>query len=265
MSILQAIILGIIQGLTEFLPVSSSGHLVLFQRIMGIEEPALFFNIAVHFATLVAVCMVFRKELLDLAKKPVCPLMGYLIAATIPAALAALLFRDQFAMLHDTGLSLGLGFLVTSGAVFLSTRFLGGSRGLENMKIGDAFLIGAAQAVAILPGVSRSGMTLATGLARKFRRKDAVRFSFLLSVPAILGATLMEGVEVARHGLGTIDILPVLAGMAAAGVSGYFAITLFMQLLIKGRIMWFALYTAVLAVLVLADQLFFGLVFKRLF
>ncbi|MFO7636084.1 MAG: undecaprenyl-diphosphate phosphatase [Clostridia bacterium] len=265
MNALQAFILGIVQGLTEFLPVSSSGHLVMLQRIMGIDEPTLSFNIAVHFATLVAVCIVLWQEIVKLARKPFCPLMAYLFIATVPAALAGLLFRDFFERLNNTGLSVGLGFLATALVVFLSSKLLGGTRKLDEMRWRDALLIGAFQAVAIIPGISRSGMTLSAGLSRKFERKEAIHFAFLMAIPVILGATFIQVLGAVRHGMGEVQMLPLLIGMAAAGVSGYFAIRLFIRLVMKGRIIWFAAYVLVLSILVLADQLFLGVFFERFF
>jgi undecaprenyl-diphosphatase len=159
----------------------------------------------------------------------------------------------------------GLGFLVTALAVFLSSKMLGGTRKLDDMGWKDALLIGAFQAVAVIPGISRSGMTLSAGLSRKFERKEAIRFAFLMAIPVILGATFVQLLGAVRHGMGDVRLLPLLIGMVAAGVSGYFAIRLFMHLVMKGRIIWFAAYVSVLAILVLADQLFFGIFFERFF
>lgn len=260
MTIWQAILLGIIQGLTEFLPVSSSGHLVLFEKILGIETPTLTFNIAVHFATLVAVCVVFWKDIIELVKKPVQKLTLWLIIATIPAALAGVLFNDFFEGLNDSGATLGIGFLITAVLLIVSSVLKPGTVEKENMKWYDALIIGVIQMVAIVPGISRSGSTLTGGLFRKLKKEDAVKFSFLLSIPVILGGFILELYGAVKVGLGNIEVLPILVGMIFAGVSGFFAIKLFVKTVLKGKILYFAYYVAALGLFCILDQFIFHIV-----
>ncbi|HOD92625.1 MAG TPA: undecaprenyl-diphosphate phosphatase [Clostridia bacterium] len=260
MSIWEAILLGIIQGLTEFLPVSSSGHLVLFEKILNIDTPTLAFNVAVHFATLVAVCVVFWKDILTLLKKPIQKLTLWLIIATIPAGIAGVLFSDIFEGFNDSGVTLGIGFLITAIFLLISSKLKPGTIEKENMKWYDALFIGIMQMVAILPGISRSGSTLTGGLFRKIKKEDAVKFAFLLSIPVILGGFILETYDAAKAGFANIDILPILIGMIFAGISGFFAIKIFVKTVLKGKIQYFAYYVTVLGVFCILDQFVFHIV-----
>jgi undecaprenyl-diphosphatase len=260
MSIWEAILLGIIQGLTEFLPVSSSGHLVLFERILNIDTPTLTFNVAVHFATLVSVCTVLWKDLLALLKKPAQKLTLWLIIATVPAAVAGILFNDLFEGFNDSGITLGIGFLVTAVLLTVSSKLRTGTIEKENMKWYDALFIGIMQMVAILPGISRSGSTLTGGLFRKVKKEDAVKFAFLLSIPVILGGFILEAYDAVKAGFENIDILPIIAGMIFAGISGFFAIKIFVKTVLKGKIQYFAYYVAALGVFCILDQFIFHIV-----
>jgi undecaprenyl-diphosphatase len=284
MNVVEALILGAIQGITEFLPVSSSGHLVLFQRIFGISEPALFFDTMVHVGTLAAVFIVLRKDIWDILKKPIQPLTAYLIIATLPAVAAALLFKDAIERAFASGAFLGFAFLATSVllllAEFLSRRPGGGSsesglKGKETMNWLDALIIGTLQGIAIIPGVSRSGATLSGALSRKLSRDFAARFSFLLSIPAILGALVLQilpqlknliggaGPETAvtESGGAGIGLIPILAGTIAAAVVGFFSIRLMLKIVRERSLTGFAVYTAVLGALVLVDKFGTGLFF----
>ena len=197
MSIIEAIVLGVIQGLTEFLPVSSSGHLVLFQKIFDISEPALFFDTMLHVGTLVAVFVVLWKDIWAILRKPIQPLTLYLIIATIPTVIFALVFRGPLEQAFETGQFLGVCFLLTSAllvmAELLAKRVA--AHGLKQpgeMNWLDALVIGLMQAIAVIPGISRSGATLSGALSRGLNRDFAARFSFLLSIPAILGAVVFH-------------------------------------------------------------------------
>lgn len=260
MSIWEAMLLGIVQGLTEFLPVSSSGHLVLFEKILNIQTPTLTFNVAVHFATLVSVCVVLWKDILVLLKKPIQKLTLWLIIATIPAALAGVLLKDVFEGFNDSGITLGVGFIITAVLLFLSSSLKPGTMEKENMKWYDALFIGVMQMVAILPGISRSGSTLTGGYLRKVKKEDAVKFAFLLSIPVILGGFILEGYSAVKVGFANIEILPILVGMVFAGVAGFFAIKIFIKTVLKGKIKYFAYYVTALGVFCLLDQFIFNLV-----
>lgn len=260
MTVLEGIILGIVQGITEFLPVSSSGHLVLLEKILGIDTPTLTFNVAVHFATLVAVCIFLWKDILALLMKPIQKLTLWLIIATIPAGVAGILFNDFFEGLNDSGITLGIGFIITGVILVLSSLMKEGTVEKENMKWYDAAIIGVIQAVAIVPGISRSGSTMSGGLLRKLKREDAVKFAFLMSIPVILGSFILEGYDAYKEGFSNIEVLPTIAGMVFAGVCGYFAIRFFVNTVLKGKIRYFAYYVFALGIFCIIDQYVFNLV-----
>jgi undecaprenyl-diphosphatase len=275
MSIIHAVLLGIIQGLTEFLPVSSSGHLVLFQKLFGISEPALLFDTMLHVGTLAAVVAVLWKDIWAILRKLNQPLTLYLIIATVPTVLAALAFRKPLEKAFETGHFLGFAFLMTSilliTAELLARRDRSGSMASlpSSMTWLDALVIGIMQAVAIIPGVSRSGATLSGALSRGLNRDFAARFSFLLSIPAILGAVvfqlkdLVKG-DAAEAGVttaGGIGTAAMIAGTISAAVVGFFAVQLMLKI-VRDKSLWgFAVYTGVLGLLVLLDQFALKLVF----
>ena len=269
MSVFSAIALGVIQGLTEFLPVSSSGHLVLFQKIFGIEEPALLFDIMLHVGTLAAVFAVLWKDIWAILRKLLQPLTAYLIIATIPTVIIALALKDPIEKLFETGQFLGVCFLITaallSAAELLSRRgATGGSHaggGLKKpgeMNWLDALVIGIMQAIAIVPGVSRSGATLSGALSRRLDRDFSARFSFLLSIPAILGAAVLQLKDVVKSGETAagdgIGIAAMVAGTVSAAIVGFFAVRLMLKIVREKSLWGFAIYTAILGVLVLVDQ-----------
>lgn len=265
MTLLEALILGIVQGLTEFLPVSSSGHLVIVQKLFGIEGGVIFFNVAVHLATLAAVCIALWEEVVKLIKKPICKMTGLLIVATIPAVIAGLFLNDLFDSVTASGATVGIGLLVTGAVLLVTTRMKPGKRSLENLKWHDALISGIAQAVAIVPGISRSGMTITANLSLKMKRELAVKFAFLMSIPVILGGFVLETYQLVTEGSAGIEWMPVAIGMIAAGVSGYFAIKFFIRTVMKGNLKWFAFYAFAIGILVLIDQLFIGRFFEKLF
>lgn len=265
MTLLEALILGIVQGLTEFLPVSSSGHLVIVQKLFGIEGGVIFFNVAVHLATLAAVCIALWEEVVKLIKRPICKMTGLLIVATIPAVIAGLFLNDLFDSVTASGATVGIGLLVTGAVLLVTTRMKPGKRSLENLKWHDALISGIAQAVAIVPGISRSGMTITANLSLKMKRELAVKFAFLMSIPVILGGFVLETYQLVTEGSAGIEWMPVAIGMIAAGVSGYFAIKFFIRTVMKGNLKWFAFYAFAIGILVLIDQLFIGRFFEKLF
>jgi len=276
MNIFHAVLLGIIQGLTEFLPVSSSGHLVLFQKIFGISEPALLFDTMLHVGTLAAVIAVLWKDIWAILRKINQPLTLYLIIATIPTVIAVLIFRKSLEKAFETGHFLGFAFLMTSalliGAELLAKRGATHGKTAKNAAtVGwlDALVIGIMQAVAIIPGVSRSGATLSGALSRRLNRDFAARFSFLLSIPAILGAVVFQLKDLVKGDTGTADVpmtggigtTAMIAGTISAAVVGFFAVRLMLKIVREKSLWGFAVYTGVLGVLVLLDQFVFKLVF----
>jgi len=274
MSVWEALILGIVQGITEFLPVSSSGHLVLLQRIFGINEPSLVFETALHGGTLLAVIVVLWRDIWNILRRFFQPLTLYLVIATIPTVIAALLFKDQIEAAFATGAFLGYAFLVTSALLFFSEMLFrrskksGGlmaelegssaARGKDEMNLTDALLIGLFQAIAIIPGISRSGATISAALSRRLDRDFAARFSFLLSIPAIIGALILHARELAEigsgDGTGTITLLPLAAGTISAAIVAFFSIRLILKIIRERSLHGFAIYTGILGIFVLIDK-----------
>jgi undecaprenyl-diphosphatase len=276
MSIIEALILGAVQGITEFLPVSSSGHLVLLQKIFKIEEPSLFFDTMVHVGTLAAVFVVLWRDIWNILRRIIQPITLYLIIGTLPAVFAALVFKDHIENAFASGSFLGFSFLVTSVLLIASEllcRRSGSRRGLpgkiegdetprgqDEMTWLDALVIGVLQAIAILPGVSRSGATLSGALSRRLDRDFAARFSFLLSIPAILGAVALQVKGLAGGVGGGIgqSISPgaaaIIAGTLAAALVGFFSVRLMLKIVRERSLAGFAVYTALLGIFVLVDQ-----------
>ena len=262
MTILEAIILGILQGLTEFLPVSSSGHLVLLQRIFGLEEGVFTFIIVVHVATLIPVLFVYYNRIKSLVKNPLQKLTFLLFLGTVPTVIAALLLGDFIDTLFS-GNFLAFGFAVTGIALILTDYSKGGSKNLETMTRWDGLIVGLSQALAIMPGISRSGATIAGAVSRDLDRESAVNFSFLLSIPAIAGATVLEVMHMFRGQTDVAFVLtaPVVIGFFAAMISGYFSIKIMLRIVAASKLRYFAYYLILLAVLIVGDQIFFNLVF----
>lgn len=259
MDILQGIILGIVQGLTEFLPVSSSGHLILFKKLFGIDQEqfGLTFDIALHFATLIAVFVVFWPDIVAILKKPIQKLTGLLIIATIPAVFVGLFLDDYIEEISQSGGFLGFAFLFTAALMFFSQKIPSKSKNLDMMKYSDAAVIGLMQGVAVMPGISRSGSTTSAGLIMGVEKTSSMRFAFLMSIPVILGSAVL-GVKDIVTNPEPINWAPVLAGMLAAGVSGYFAVRFMLNFFKKRSLNIFSVYVAVLGILILIDQLFFN-------
>jgi undecaprenyl-diphosphatase len=273
-NIINAIILGAIQGLTEFLPVSSSGHLVLFQKFLDVSESALLFDTMLHVGTLAAVCTVLRKDIWAVLRKLNQPLTVYLIIATVPAVVFALVCKKPLERAFETGHYLGFAFLATSAllaaAELLAKRAARASKSgdLKNpgeMNWLDALAIGLLQAIAVIPGVSRSGATLSGALSRGLDRDFAARFSFLLSIPAILGAAVLQIRDLARGGIaaagGGMGSVALIAGTLSAATVGFFAVRLMLKIVREKTLWGFAVYTGVLGLLVLLDQFVAHLVF----
>lgn len=258
MHILESIVLGIVQGLTEFLPVSSSGHLVLLQKIFGFADLEnasspwlLFFDAMLHLGTLVAVVIVMRKEIIDLFKKPF-HTMGYLVIATLPAIVVSLLFKDFIDEAFGGGF-LGYSFLLTALILSLAEIIAKRVTRKRELKSGGALWMGFMQAIAILPGVSRSGATISGGISLGIDRVKAAKFSFLMSVPAIIGANMLHGYNALKSGV-NIQWAPAIAGAVCACVAGYIAVKFMLALVQRKRLYGFAVYVAVLGVFVLLDQ-----------
>ena len=262
MSWWQAIIFGLVQGVTEFLPVSSSGHLVLAEKFMGFNESDFveFFSL-LHVGTLIAVFIVMRKEILAILKNIFGKLTWLLVVATIPAVIFAIVFKDLIEKSFG-GATLGYEFIFT-GILLIAVLFVKeGKKPLEKMNWLDALIAGIGQSIAILPAVSRSGACLSALLFRKMKREDAIRFVFLMSIPAILGSLLLDiyhmfsGDSTLTSGMA----LPIIIGVAVAAVSGYFSMRFMIRRLTRKGIAICGIYVAVLGVLILLDQNFLHLI-----
>ena len=250
----QGILLGLVQGLTEFLPISSSGHLVLAERLVGYVPPGLFFEIAVHLATLLSVFIAYRERIVELLRglvaggKESWSYAGLLLLASLPAALAGILLRDYFERTFHSMGALGWQFLFTA-AILLSTRWAAPRATGTRVTVTQALLIGVAQALAIVPAISRSGATIAVALWAGLSARVAAEFSFILSILAIAGSGLLE----LRHLPPGTDYLSVglIGACIAALLSGIWAIRWLVKLLEKQQFHAFAPYCAILGVLCL--------------
>jgi undecaprenyl-diphosphatase len=249
----QAAVLGLVQGLTEFLPVSSSGHLVLAERLAGVHTPGVFVEVALHVATLGSVLVVYGRRIVELARGLLTgegDHRGYvwlLVLATVPAGLVGVLLNDVIEAAFDSLVAVGAAFLLT-GIILWSTRRLAGTREAPTTR--SAIGIGLMQALAILPGVSRSGSTVAAGLWSGLTPQRAAEFSFLMAVPTIAGAALLEAKDAVANA-GAVGVGSLAVGFVVAFVSGIWAIRLLVALLRRGHFYAFAPYCWVVGVLTL--------------
>lgn len=245
MNILEAIIIGIIQGLTEFLPVSSSGHMLLAARILD-AEISLAFELMLHIATLLAVVLIMRKDIFELIKKPFQRQTGLLLASTVVTALILFFLLDFFKS-SFSGQLLPYCFIVTAILLLCSGFF---KERKQKMSYVDALIIGVVQGCAALPGISRSGSTISAGVMLGAERGAAARYSFLLSIPVIIGSSI---VEIAGGGLSSVSFWPLFFGFASAFVSGFFALKLMLKLFSHSAD-YFAVYLLALSILLLLND-----------
>ena len=275
MTYLMSVILGFVQGVAEFLPISSSGHLTLFQHFFGLAEPDNLFNVLLHFATLLAVCIYYFRDVVEMVTeffRAVAALFSrkrqggeipearrmvlLVIVGTLPL-FVIMLVKDYVEALGASPVFVSCALLITGCILFLSDRMAGGRKTARNATLKDVLLVGVAQGLATVPGLSRSGCTISAGMARGFDRKFAVRYSFLMSLPAVLGATILEVKDVLEMEGGLVSgLMPkYLVGMAVAGVVGYFSIRLVNLLAAKGKFGAFAYYCWAAGVLALSLSL----------
>ena len=263
MTLLSSIILGLIQGIAEFLPISSSGHLSVFQNFLNMstaEDGHMFFDVLLHLGTLISVCVVYRRDIIAIIRDtvsciksighpvpggpkryPGARLLVMMVIATLPLFII-LPVHGYIEKLYYNTMFIGIAFLVTGAILFLSDRMASGKCTEKNMSVGSAVVIGIAQALATVPGLSRSGATISAGMAMGLDREFAAKFSFLISIPAILGANLLSLIKAIGGGV-DFSLMPVyLAGMAVAMVSGYFAVSLVRLICKKGKFGRFAYY-----------------------
>jgi undecaprenyl-diphosphatase len=265
MSLLQAIVLGVVQGMTEFLPVSSSAHLILVPRLLGWPDQGLDFDIAAHLGTFLAVLIFFRRDLAQLAHGMLSGLHStpaeedratrrlgwWLVWATAPVAVAGLLLSDWIettlrSPLVVAATSIGFGLLL-AGADLWSRR----ERDLSSLTLGDSLAIGAAQALALVPGTSRSGITITTARLRGLDRTTAARFSFLLSVPAGFLVAAKDLLDIATGKIQAAQFAPMAVGFLVSAASGYLVIGGLLAWLRRGSLLGFAVYRIALGALIL--------------
>lgn len=254
MDLIKSIILGLIQGLSEFLPISSSGHLVIFEHILNFHDNGIAFEVFVHFGTLLSIFVAFRKELAKMIRAPFAVWLNksedpelneylrwdlFVIVATIPAGVIGLTFKDQIETAFTNVLLVYFMLAITALIMTLTPK-------LKNRNtpftVINTFIIGVAQAFAILPGISRSGSTIFTGLAQGIDREKVAHFSFIMSIPAIFGAVLLEVKDVIEVGIDNTVLINYIVGTLVAFVSGYLAILWLLDVVKKGKLQWFGYY-----------------------
>lgn len=272
MDILQAIIIGLVQGLTEFLPVSSSAHLIFAQQALGVTDVGLAFDVLLHVGTLVAVVGYFYNDIInmikgfllslldlkdgkfisEIKKDPYKKLAWLTILATIPVGVVGVLFNDAVEAMFK-GLTVPAFLLLITGTLlYISQRMNSGRIDVRNMSIKEALIMGCGQAVAVLPGLSRSGTTIAAGLFAGLDKEFAAKFSFILSIPAILGAAVFQLKDLSG---GNVEIGACIAGFIVAVISGYFAISVLLKIIREKSLDIFAYYCWIVGIVVLVGSL----------
>ncbi len=270
MSYFQAVVLGLVQGLAEFLPISSSGHLALLQYFFKIEsDNVLAFTVLMHLGTLISVFIVYAKDIWALLKelcytiRDICTGKGprinccetrrlgfMIIVATIPTAIIGLLFEDFFESLYSKLVAIGIGLVFTGTIMWLSEKFGKGKYEVMQMKWSTAIFVGIMQGIAICPGVSRSGSTLVGSLSGGLKREFAVKFAFLISIPSILGSIVLEIPDLFEEGMDMSLAGPCLLGVIVAAVSGLVAIKAMIRVVSRKKLIYFSIYTWTIGILV---------------
>jgi len=261
MNIWKSVILGIVQGLTEFLPISSSGHLVIFQNLLQINESQLTFSIFLHFSSLLAIIIFFWPKLIKIRQKEIIAI----VVGTIPAVIFGVLIKDYIELLFSSTKLVAVALMITGLFNFITDKKIEAQKrvkkdkvncearegalgqnqvkiSLKNIKPQQGLIIGFFQALAITPGISRSGSTLFGGILNKLDREEAFNFSFFLAIPAILGASVLEGLDLLENGINIENPLGFLLGGLAAFISGLFSLYLFKYVIKKAKLEYFAYY-----------------------
>jgi len=263
MTVLQAFWFGLVQGLTEFLPISSSGHLVLIERLFGISSDSMLLEVFLHIGTLAAIGIVYWREFLEMIRHPLKSDLWKLVLATLPAVIVGFALND-FDARFKFGI-IGWGFLLTTLILWLSDLISGVARKNREVSWFNALGMGLMQAVALLPGVSRSGSTISGGIATGLSRRSAADFSFMMAVPVTLGSMILTLPKLFKE---TADAalaespLAMLVAVATSFVVGFLAIKFMLKVIRRIRISWFGVYTGLLGAFVLLDQYFFHFYFS---
>ena len=277
MSVGNAILLGLVQGITEFLPVSSSGHLSILNNLFGLnaaEDGQLLFDVLLHLGTLISILVVYWQDVKAMAqetlglmnlgpqagqqrgRRPGARLFFMIVIATLPLLLI-LPIKDLLEGLYDKNIFIGVALILTGCMLYVSDRMIPGGKTVGGMTLLDALIIGLCQCVAVIPGLSRAGTTITAGVATGLRRDFAVKFSFLLSIPAVIGANILSLVDAIREGVNWGEFPAYLIGMAVAMVSGIVAIELLRYVARRGKFGGFAYYCWVLGVLAIILTMIF--------
>ncbi|PGT82365.1 MULTISPECIES: undecaprenyl-diphosphate phosphatase [Bacillaceae] len=251
---LQAIILGIIQGLTEFIPISSTGHLYLGRNFFGLEEAGLFLDTMLHLGTLIALVVFYKDILLKLIKNPFSRITALLVIGTIPAVIAGVLFSDYFDSISKSGVTIGWEFLVTGAFLWFADSIKNGAKKVEDISLFDSFFIGSFQAFAIFPAISRSGMTIVGALMRKMDKEAAAYFSFLLSIPAICGGVIYQLKDMVSGNVPQISLTSMFIATLASAIFGYIAVKFMISFVKNKSLKLFAVYVWILGVVIIALQ-----------
>ena len=247
----QAIILSVVQGITEFLPISSSGHLAVLQIFWQIPDPSVVFSALLHFGTLGAILIVFYQEIIKILQKRNWKLIKLIIIGTIPAAIFGFFFQSIIEAQFSSLKFIGFSFLITALFLIL-TKFLKINPkylNIEDLTYFDALIIGIAQTVALFPGISRSGLTISTGLLRKLKPEIAYKFSFLLAVPVILGAFVLQIPNLIQQGQN--NYLIYVIGALVSLLTGIISLKILEKILKKGKLYWFSLYLIIISMIIL--------------
>lgn len=257
MTLTQVLLLGVLQGLTEFLPISSSGHLGLVQNLLNVTENVVTFDIVLHLGTLLAVLIFFRKKLLELLyttaaalykRKPaeIPSLVTYIAIGTVPAVVVGLFLKDYVDTVFVSLTFIGLGFLVTATILLVTDKYLAFHKPKNSMSWKDGLLVGLGQAFAIVPGISRSGSTVGIGIMRNLSREEAFNFSFLLAIPAIAGALILDIGNIVN--ISGAEAVNYLLGFTTAFLSGYAALGVFRKIILKNKLSLFGYYCLFLGI-----------------
>lgn len=274
LSIIEAIILGVFQGISEFLPISSSGHLALLQNLFGLTEGSLFFSTMLHLGTLLSIFIVFFKDIKKLIIESL-KMLGDLfktkklkinndykkisimiVIGSIPTALMGIFFEDFIEGLYSSLTSVAIGFILTGLLLLVSEKVGSGKRKSKDLNLIDAIIIGTFQGFAIAPGLSRSGSTIVGALFRGFNKKFATKFSFFLAIPAIVGASLIQFIKAVSDENFIIEPLPIAIGTIFSCITGLFAINILIKLIEKSKLHFFSYYLWVLGIGIIVNQIF---------
>ena len=275
MTYLQAVILGLVQGLAEFLPISSSGHLAILENFFGIKEDnMLFFAVMLHFGTLLSVFIVFWKDIVELVKeliltikdligkkglrleeRPIRKLGVMIIVACIPTAIIGFIFGDVFEGIYSKPILIAVMFIITGLLLLAAETWGGGKRNIENLNYRNSIFIGIVQGLAIIPGISRSGSTLFASLLCKLDREFAVKYVFLISIPTILGSLILELPDGIKQGMNGQSWGAVIVGVIVAFLSGLFAVKVMLKVVSNKKLKYFSFYLFALAAAVIIYSL----------